>query len=213
MSSKLVEAISGMNEEEAFRLVQEMLDNNVELMEILEQCRKAVELVGARYEKGEYFLPELMMTGEMLEKISELTKSRMQELGTNVEGERLGKFVIGTVKGDIHDIGKNIVTFVLDANGFEVIDLGVDVPAEKFVEAIKEHQPQILGMSALLTLAIDQMKIAVDAIEEAGLRDKVKIIIGGAPIDQQIKEHAGADGWAQNAVEAVNLAKKWIGGN
>lgn len=212
MSNKLVEAIVEMQEEEALKLVKEMLANNVNPMEIFEQCREAVEQVGERYEKGEYFLPELMYAGEILNNISELTKKNMQGMTTSTdENSYKGTFLIGTVQGDIHDIGKNIVSFIMDANGFKVIDLGVDVPAAKFVEAIREHQPQIVGMSALLTLAIDEMKKTVDAIEEANLRDKVKILIGGAPVDEQIKEYSGADSWARNAVEAVSLAKKWMG--
>lgn len=213
MLEKLVDAIAGMREEEAVSLVEELLDQGVEPLEILKQCRTAVEIIGNKYEKGEYFMPELILTGEMLNKISNLAKAKMTESLEEDDSKYLGKVVLGTVKGDIHDIGKNIVAFMLDTNGFKVYDLGVDVPASKFVEAIKEYKPQIVGMSALLTLAFDKMKDTVKAIEEAGLRDQVKIMIGGAPINEQIREYAGADGWGQDAVEAVSLAKKWMGGN
>lgn len=212
MLNKFVNAVVGMQEEEAIKLVTEMLEQGVDPLEILQHCRIAVEEVGARYESGQYFMPELIMTGEMLNKITALAKAKMAAGETEDESKYIGKVVIGTVKGDIHDIGKNIVTFMLDINGFKVIDLGVDVPAAKFVAAIKEHQPQIVGLSALLTLAFDQMKNTVRAIEEAGLREQVKIMLGGAPVNEQIKEFAGADGWGQDAVEAVSLAKAWMGG-
>ncbi len=213
MFEKLIDAIVELREEEAIGLVKELLDKNVDPYDILNNCRKAVEIIGQRYEKGDYFMPELMLTGEMLNQISELTKEKITDDVAQDESKFIGKVVIGTVQGDIHDIGKNIVCFMLDINGFKVINLGEDVPASKFIEAIKEHRPQIVGMSCLLTLAFDKMKETVKAIDEAGLRDKVKIMIGGAPINEQIKEYAGADGWGKDAVEAVSLAKKWMGGN
>ncbi|MEW6624025.1 MAG: cobalamin-dependent protein [Bacillota bacterium] len=214
MLDRLVDAIVAMREEEAVKLVEDLLAQNVDPIVILDYCRKAVEIIGQRYEQGEYFMPELILTGEMLKQISGLTKAKMaDEASEDDESKYIGKVVMGTVQGDIHDIGKNIVSFMLDINGFKVYDLGVDVPAAKFVEAIKEHQPQIVGLSALLTLAFDKMKGTVKAIEDAGLRDKVKIMIGGAPINDQIKVYTGADGWGQDAVEAVSLAKKWMGGN
>jgi 5-methyltetrahydrofolate--homocysteine methyltransferase len=154
-----------------------------------------------------------MLTGEMINQISELTKGKITDDTTKDDSEAIGKVVIGTVQGDIHDIGKNIVCFMLDINGFTVINLGEDVPAAKFVEAVKEHKPHIVGMSCLLTLAFDRMKETVRAITDAGLKDEVKIMIGGAPINEQIKEYTGADGWGKDAVEAVSLAKKWMGGN
>ena len=118
--------------------------------------------------------------------------------------------VIGSVKGDIHDIGKNIVTFMLDINGFEVHDLGVDVPAEKFVDAIKEVQPEIVGMSALLTTAFESMKNTVEVIEDAGLRDQIKIMVGGGTVDEKVKEYTGADAYGADAVAAVNLSREWV---
>lgn len=213
MFEKLIDAIVELREEEAIELVKELLDQGVSPYEVLDNCRKAVEIIGQRYEQGHYFMPELMLTGEMLNQISELAKANMTDDATQDESKFIGTVVIGTVQGDIHDIGKNIVCFMLDINGFKVIDIGEDVPASKFIEAINEHQPHIVGMSCLLTLAFDKMKNAIKAIDEAGLRDKVKIMIGGAPINEQIKEYAGADGWGKDAVEAVSLAKKWMGGN
>jgi len=212
MFEKLINSIVELHEEEVIPLVQELLDQGVKPLEVLENCRKAVEIIGERYEKGEYFMPELILTGEMLNKISELAKSKMAGSADEDDSKYFGKVLIGTVQGDIHDIGKNIVSFMLDINGFKVIDLGVDIPPAKFVEGIKVHQPQIVGMSALLTLAFDKMKETVKAIEDAGLRKDLKIMIGGAPINEQIKEYTGADAWGKDAVEAVSLAKQWIGG-
>jgi methylmalonyl-CoA mutase cobalamin-binding domain/chain len=211
MQEKLLKAIVEMREDEPLALAKEALDAGADPLEMVDLFRKAVEKVGDLHEKGEYFLPELMMTGEMMKQLAELTKDKISAESSG-SGKKLGRVLIGTVKGDIHDIGKNIVTFMLDANGFEVKDLGVDISAEKFIEAINEFNPQIVGLSALLTLAFDPMKEIVEAFEKAGLRDKVKVMVGGAPVNDQICEYAGADGWGKDAVEAVSLAKKWVGG-
>jgi 5-methyltetrahydrofolate--homocysteine methyltransferase len=165
-------------------------------------------IVGERYEKGTYFLPELIMAGEMLTQITQIVKP---ELAKMPEVERHGKVLIGTVKGDIHDIGKNIVGFMLDVNGFDVQDLGVDVAPQKFVEAIRQFHPQVIGLSGFLTLAFDAMKETIEAIKAAGLRDGVKIMIGGGQITEQIKEYAGADAYGRDAMAGVSLAKKWLG--
>jgi 5-methyltetrahydrofolate--homocysteine methyltransferase len=209
MYEKLVEAIVKMDEDEAMRAAKELLDKGDDPLKILEQCRKAVEIVGAQFEKGECFLPELMMAGHMLGEISNLVKPVMSK---GFEVKRIGKVLMGTVEGDVHDIGKNIVTFLLDANGFEVMDIGIDVPPQKFVEAIKSFGPQVVGLSGLLTIAYDSMKKTVDAVNEAGLRDKVKIMIGGGQMSDKVKEYAGADAYAKDAMAGVVLAKQWIGG-
>ncbi|MFW5790825.1 MAG: cobalamin B12-binding domain-containing protein [Bacillota bacterium] len=209
MSEQLVKAIADVKEDEALTIVKKMLADGEDPIKILRKCRKGVEIIGDRYESGDYFMPELIMAGEILTAISDLTRNRIE--ANQDEEEFLGKILLGTVEGDIHDIGKNIVSFMLEINGFEVIDLGVDVPAADFIQAIKDETPDIVGMSALLTLAFDQMKATIEAIEEAGLRDKVKIIIGGAPINEKIREHTKADGWAKDAVEAVNMSKTWVG--
>jgi 5-methyltetrahydrofolate--homocysteine methyltransferase len=208
MFEKLVKAIVEMREEEAMASVKELLDKREDPLKIMEQCKKAVEIVGARFEKGEYFLPELIMAGHMLTEISNRVKP---VLSKGLEVKRIGKVVMGTVEGDVHDIGKNIVNFLLDANGFEVIDIGIDVPAEKFVQAIRDFSPQVVGLSGLLTLAYDSMKKTVQAIERAGLRNKVKIIIGGGQVNDTIKEYAGADAYGKDAIAGVLLAKQWMG--
>jgi methanogenic corrinoid protein MtbC1 len=188
--------------------VKELLNKREDPLKIMEQCKKAVEIVGARFEKGEYFLPELIMAGHMLTEISNRVKP---VLSKGLEIKRIGKVVMGTVEGDVHDIGKNIVNFLLDANGFEVIDIGIDVPAEKFVQAIRDFSPQVVGLSGLLTLAYDSMKKTVQAIERAGLRNKVKIIIGGGQVNDTIKEYAGADAYGKDAMAGVLLVKQWMG--
>lgn len=208
MFERLVKAIVEMREEEAMASVKELLDKREDPLKIMEQCKKAVEIVGARFEKGEYFLPELIMAGHMLTEISNRVKP---VLSKGLEVKRIGKVVIGTVEGDVHDIGKNIVNFLLDANGFEVIDIGIDVPAEKFVQAIRDFSPQVVGLSGLLTLAYDSMKKTVQAIERAGLRNKVKIIIGGGQVNDIIKEYAGADAYGKDAMAGVLLVKQWMG--
>jgi methanogenic corrinoid protein MtbC1 len=208
MSKKLVNAIADMKEGEALRIVKEMVEGGSEPMVILDAAREAMDIVGKRYEEGAYFLPELMLAGEMLNQITDIVKP---ELAKAPDVERLGKVLVGTVAGDIHDIGKDIVVFMLDVNGFEVLDLGVDVPAQKFVEAIKEFQPQVVGLSGFLTLAFDAMKDTVESMKQAGLRDKVKIMIGGGQISEEIRKYTGADAYGKDAMAGVSLAKQWVG--
>jgi 5-methyltetrahydrofolate--homocysteine methyltransferase len=208
MSEKLVQAIADMREEEALKLVREMAEDGSDPMAILESAREAMGVVGQRYEEGTYFLPELMLAGEMMNQITDLLKP---ELAKVPEIKRHGKVLIGTVEGDIHDIGKNIVTFMLDANGFEVLDLGVDVSPRKFVEAVQDFRPQVIGLSGFLALAFDAMKETVEAIETAGLRDGVKIMIGGGQVSEQVRKYAGADAYGNDAMTGISLAKKWIG--
>lgn len=207
--SELVNVMADMREEDALRLTREMVDRGEDPTAILGAAREAMDIVGQRYEAGEYFLPELVMAGEMLNQITALVKPELAKLP---QVGRQGKVLIGTVAGDIHDIGKNIVSFMLDVNGFEVVDLGIDVSPAEFVETIQEFQPQVVGLSGFLTLAFDAMKDTVDAIEAAGLRDKVKIVLGGGQVTDKIVEYAGADAYGDDAMAAVSLAKKWIGG-
>lgn len=210
MTNELIDAMVNMREQEALDLAGKMLAAGEDPLKVLEFCRQALEIVGQRFEAEEYFLPELIMSGEMLKKISQIAKPFIkQESSQKTEG--IGKVVIGSVKGDIHDIGKDIVVFMLDINGFEVHDLGVDVPADKFVDAIRKVQPAVVGMSALLTTAFESMKNTVDVIKEAGLRDQVKIMIGGGAVDDKVREYSGADAYGPDAVAAVNLTKKWVG--
>lgn len=208
MSKKLVNAIADMKEEEALRIATDMAERGVDPMAVLGAAREAMDLIGQRYEKGSYFLPELILAGEVMSQITALVKPQLEKMPAP---ERLGKVVIGTVKGDIHDIGKNIVSFMLDANGFEVVDLGVDVSPEKFVEAIRNSKPQVVGLSGFLTLAYDAMKETIQAIQAAGLRDGLKIMIGGGQISEEIRQYAGADAFGNDAMAGVSLAKGWVG--
>jgi methanogenic corrinoid protein MtbC1 len=208
MSDKLVHAIADMREEEALGLVKEMVKSGVEPTAILDAARDAMAIVGQRFEEGTYFLPELMLAGEMLSQVTDILKPELAKLP---EVKRHGKVLIGTVKGDIHDIGKNIVTFMLDVNGFDVLDLGVDVSPGRFVEAIQDFRPQVIGLSGFLTLAFDAMKETVKAIETAGLRDGVKIMIGGGQVSEEIRKYAGADAYGRDAMAGVSLARKWVG--
>lgn len=210
MKEKLVRAIADMREEEALELTKAMLDAGENPHLVLDAGREAMTLVGDRFEKHEYFLPELIIAGELLEAMGNLVKPVLE--ADAPRAETLGKVVIGTIAGDIHDIGKDIVTFMLDVNNFEVHDLGVDVGPEKFVEAIAQVNPDIVGMSGFLTLAFDQMRVTVESIEEAGLRDSVKIMIGGSVMDESSAEYVGADAYGKDAVTAVSLAKTWMGG-
>ena len=208
---QLVEAISEMREEEAFALAKAMLDRGEDPVRVLELCREARDLVGKRFEKQEYFLPELVLAGEMLENIGAIAKPLIVEKSGG-EAKKLGRVLIGTVHGDLHDIGKNIVTFMLDINGFEVKDIGIDVPVAKFVEEIREFKPSVVGLSGFLTLAFDSMKETVQAIEAAGLRKQMKIMIGGGQVDEAVRTYTGADAYGSNAVAAVTLCRQWIPG-
>jgi trimethylamine corrinoid protein len=208
MSEKLVDAMTNMREIEALEIAKALVNGDEDPIKILDDCTKAMETVGKRFEAGEYFLPELMMAGEILRQISEMVKPKLKG---EVTSKKRGKVLIGTVEGDIHDIGKDIVSFLLDVDGFEVRNIGIDVPPGKFVEEIKDFKPQVVGLSGLLTLAYDSMKKTVQAIEEAGLRNSVKIMIGGGQISERVKEFVGADAFGKDAMEGVTLAKKWIG--
>jgi methanogenic corrinoid protein MtbC1 len=210
MSKELVNAIAEMRELEALELAAKMVEGGSDPLEIMGAAREAMGIVGERYEKGTYFLPELILSGVMLSQIAEMVKPKLTKAE---EVERHGKVVIGTVEGDIHDIGKDIVVFMLDVNGFDVLDLGIDVPPQKFVEAIKDFQPQVVGLSGFLNLAFDSMKVTVEAIQKAGLRDKVKIMIGGGQMSDSIRDHCGADAYGEDAMAGVSLAKEWVGAN
>lgn len=206
MSQKLITAITEMREDDALAITHELLDNGTEPMEVLGSCKQAMDIIGKRFESGESYIPELILAGEMMSDITDVLKPRMAE--EEDSSKKLGTYVLGTVQGDIHDIAKDIVGFMLELNGFEVIDLGVDVPPEKFVEAINESGAKIVGLSGFLTLAYDPMKDTVEAIKAAGL-DDVKVMIGGGQIDEQIREYTGADAYGDDAMAAVALSTEW----
>ena len=208
MAEDLVSTLADLKEKEALKIVENRLSADEEPMRILNDARRALEIVGERFADGRYFIPDLVYAGEILKVITDMVKPR---LAKEAEVKRVGKVVMGTVAGDIHDIGKDIVVFMLDVNGFEVYDLGVDVPAQKFVEKIKESGAPIVGLSGFLTLAYDSMKQTIEALKNAGLRDKVKVMIGGGQITEEIMKYAGADAYGKDAMAGVSLAKKWLG--
>jgi methanogenic corrinoid protein MtbC1 len=209
MSGELVKLLSDLKEPEALQFVEKALAKGVDPAALLEEAREGMALVGERFARQEYFIPDLIFSGEILKGIVIMLEPHIKK---GKEQKRLGKAVIGTVAGDIHDIGKDLVVFMLDVSGFEVLDLGIDVPAQKFVDAIKQSGSKIVGLSGFLTLAFDSMKGTIDAIQKAGLRDKVKIMIGGGQIDEQVRRFTGADAYGRDAMAAVQLAKSWIGG-
>jgi 5-methyltetrahydrofolate--homocysteine methyltransferase len=211
LPGKLVQLLSDLKESEALSYVQEALDKGTAPAVLLDEAKEGMAIVGERFSKGEYFIPDLIFSGEILKGIVALLEPKLKgEHGEEVK--KLGKVIIATVEGDIHDIGKDLVVFMLDVNGFEVIDLGIDVPVQTIVDKLKETNAPVVGLSGFLTLAFDSMKRTVDAIAAAGLRDKVKIMIGGGQIDDQVKEYTGADAYGLDAMDAVKLAKQWIGG-
>jgi 5-methyltetrahydrofolate--homocysteine methyltransferase len=207
MAADLVHALSELKETEALEIVRKRLDGEENPLLILDEARKAMGIVGKRFEEGTYFIPDLIYSGEILLAISEMVRPKMSK---EAAGRKAGKVILGTVKGDIHDIGKNIVAFMLDLNGFEVCDVGIDVPPEKFIEKIRETNAPVVALSGFLTLAFDSMKATVEAIDKAGLREKVKIIIGGGNMNEDIRKYAGADAYGVDAMAAVNFAQKVV---
>jgi len=210
MAANLVNALADLKEEEALKIVKNRLNTSEEPLKILEDARKGMEIVGKRFADSEYFIPDLVYSGEILKAVTELVKPKLTKAA---ESKKLAKIVFGTVAGDIHDIGKDIVVFMLDVNGFEVIDLGVDVPVQKFIDKIKETDAPIVGLSGFLALAFDSMKETIEAMQKAGLRDKVKVMIGGGQMSEEIKKYTGADAYGKDAMAGVALAKKWAGAN
>jgi 5-methyltetrahydrofolate--homocysteine methyltransferase len=208
MAKDLVKALADLKEQEVKKIVEDRLNAKEDPLKILEDARKGMEIVGKRFANSEYFIPDLVYSGEILKSVTEMVKPKLSKAA---ESKKLGKIVFGTVAGDIHDIGKDIVVFMLDVNDFEVYDLGVDVPAQKFVDKVKETGASIVGLSGFLTLAFDSMKQTMDAIKAAGLRDKVKVMIGGGQITEEVRKYTGADAYGKDAMAGVSLAKKWVG--
>ena len=201
---ELADALRDLDENKVYDLVDQKIDQGVSALDIIDECNAGMVAVGELFSDNKYFLSQLMFSANIL-------KTVMDRLNPILEGTQkrnaIGKVVMGTVNGDIHDIGKNIVITLLRGTGFEVIDLGVSVPAEKFVEVLQESGAAVLGLSALLSTTYPAMKNAVEAVNKAGLREKVKIIIGGAPVNERVRQFAGADFYAQDAVAGINLCK------
>jgi 5-methyltetrahydrofolate--homocysteine methyltransferase len=196
------------DDEKTKKLTQKGLDQGLNPKEILDNGLViGMDEVGVRFKRGDMFVPEVLMSADAMSAGLEIIKPLLA-----ASGEKLaGKILMGTVKADLHDIGKNLVSMMCEGSGFEIIDLGFNVPPEKFVAAIKEHQPEVVGMSAMLTTTMRAMGYTIKAIEEAGLRDQVKIFVGGAPVDAAFAERIGADGYGSNAPAGVDAAKRFVG--
>jgi 5-methyltetrahydrofolate--homocysteine methyltransferase len=206
----LIDAMVEMNEAELLELTKKYLDNGTAATDVLKGYQEAMSIVGKRFEEEIYFIPELILSGEMMKQGSALIEPYLKDVNedANIEGKK--KFLLATVHGDIHDIGKNIVHMMMELNGFEVLDLGVDVPSDNIIAEAKTFQADIIGLSGLLTLAYEPMKQVVGKLKEAGLRDACKVIIGGAQTDGIICEFVGADAYATDVVSGVNQCKQWI---
>ena len=208
-TQKLTDALYNLRTDQVLAEVETLKDQGLPALAIIEGLQEGIRLVGDQFESGKYFLSELIMSANIFKQALKLIES---ELNQSVNKSKYGIFLIGTVKGDLHDIGKNIVSTVLSCHGFDVMDLGVDVPGCQFVEAIQENEIKIVGLSCLLTTAFGSMKEIIDEIETAGLRNDLSIIIGGAPVTQSVCDFVKADAICTNANQAVETAKKVIGG-
>lgn len=208
MNNDLIKLMADLIEEDTLAMTRELIKKGANPMDILDDAGAAMAIVGKRFETGEYFIPDLMMAGEILKGISEIVKPLLEKSGP---AQKKGKVLIGTVAGDIHDIGTDIVQFMLDVSGYEVLNIGIDVPVNVFVEKIKAFKPAVVGLSGFLTLAFDSMKKTVEAIEEAGLRKNLKIMIGGGQMDDDIRKYVKADAYGKDAMAAVTLCNQWIG--
>lgn len=205
----LYEAILSGKQKLAIEATNAALADKADPKELIDKYMiKAMEEIGARFERQEAFVPELLMAGRAMKASLNILQPLLQVSG---QSSSLGKVVLGTVKGDLHDIGKNLVASMLEGCGFEVIDLGIDMESDKFVEAVREHNADILGLSALLTTTMPYMKTVIEALQTAGLRDKVKVIVGGAPVSEGFAREIGADGYSDTANAAVSTVKHLLG--
>lgn len=203
--NELAQALRDLDENKVNALVESMLADGASAIDLISSCNEGMVAVGELFSCNKYYISQLIFSAEILKQVMKRIEPLLDK---SAAGQSKGKVIIGTVKGDIHDIGKNIVTTLLRGSGFEVIDMGVDVPAEKFVEAVKESKAKIVGLSALLNFTYPEMKNVVDAIAAAGLRSEVKIMIGGAPVDEQVRVYSGADFVAGDAVSGVQYCKE-----
>lgn len=209
-TAALKQAVGDLDEDLVMSLLDEFIESNPgeqETQSVVAACQEGMDIVGEYFEEGEYFVGDLIFAGELLSTAIDKLKPLLGNAETNV----VGTLVLGTVEGDIHDIGKNIFRSMCEAAGFRVIDLGIDQPPEAFVKAVKENKPEIVGFSGVLTLSIDSMKRTCAALDEAGVRDGLKVTIGGNAVSAEACEFIGADYWSKNAAEAVKHCRKWVG--
>lgn len=198
-------AMQDLDEDTLLELMQNVMDSGADAMEAVKACQEGMEGVGKLFEDGEYFVGDLIYAGEILTQAIEIIKPALSE----GDGGNVGRLILCTVKDDLHDIGKNIVKSLLEAGGFEVVDLGIDTPAEKIVETAKAENIKIIALSGVLTLALDSMKAAVQAFKDAGMRDEVKIIVGGAPVNEVSAKNIEADAWASSPQKTVSVCRGW----
>jgi 5-methyltetrahydrofolate--homocysteine methyltransferase len=204
---EIAQSLVGLDVAKTADLTKEALEQGEPALEVLNQgLLPAMKIIGDRFQSGEFFLPELILAGRAMQAAMAYLKPAFQREGTTIRGT----VAIGTVKEDIHDIGKNLVLMMLEGNGWDVVDLGVDVEPEQFCAYVKEHNPDIIGLSALLTTTIPSLKQTMEALETAGLRQKVKVMVGGALVTKDYADEIGADGYADNAAEAVGLAEQLL---
>jgi 5-methyltetrahydrofolate--homocysteine methyltransferase len=202
----LFDAVMDGQRDVAKESVEQALADGVDPGEVLDTMIRAMEQVGQLFEEGEYFVPEMLIAARAMKTGMDILKPQL----VDADIQPAGKIVAGTVKGDLHDIGKNLVCMMLEGAGFQVVDLGANVTPEAFVNAVNEHQPDFIAMSALLTTTMPNMQTTIEALKAAGVRDKVKVLIGGAPITDAYAEKIGADGYAPDASRAVKLAKALV---
>lgn len=207
MESKLISAVEAIDEKKALAVLRAELEAGKDKRELSNQLNFALQRVAARYEEGEYYIADLIMAGEL---VANILKILGIDAGSATAVKRLGKVVVGTVFDDIHDVGKNIFISMLRAEGFEVIDLGTDVSTEKFIRVIKQERPDILGISGILTSVVDNIKEVIDAITNEGLREPLKIILGGALAGGDYSKYVGADAYSSDAIEGLNICKHWM---
>ncbi|MCL6479000.1 MAG: cobalamin-dependent protein [Peptococcaceae bacterium] len=204
MDRELIESLANLDEEKTLAIVREKIKAGASVLEIVEQCRAGVEIVGKKYSEGIFYLSDLVMSEEILRGVMEIVEPYFTK---NVPSNGT-KIVMGTIEGDIHDLGKNIVIYLLRSHGFEVYDLGVDVPPEAFVNAVKETGVSIVGICVLITYCINSIKKVVKLLKEEGLKDRVTVVIGGYPVNQRVMEYTEADYYGTNVVEAVEIFKR-----
>lgn len=203
MSNDLIDAMANLEEDKAIDIVRKKIENGETAFDIVEQCRKGVEIVGKRYSEGKYYLSDLIMSEAILKEVMDIIEPHFSNNDT--ESHDGIKVIMGTIEGDIHDLGKNIVVYLLRSSGYYVYDLGVDVPPEKFIEAIKQTGAKIVGVCVLLTFCIGYVKELVDLLIETGLREEVTLVLGGYPVDEQVREYTGVDYVANDAVKGLEI--------
>lgn len=202
----IIDAMADLEEDELYDFMNEIMDNGGEgVQEALEACQEGMKIVGDRFEEGEYFVGDLIYAGEILTEATNIIKPALTGEGQ----EKFGKMILCTVKNDLHDIGKNIVRAMLEAGGFEVVDLGIDVDPQTIVDTAKNEGIKIIALSGVLTLAVDSMKDTIEAFKAAGMRDDVKIIVGGAPVTETVCASVGADEWALSPQKTVSVCQGW----